>query len=84
MDKVLARDNGGPNFVVNVSLDAVLPGLIKCDAINPLQDVDACGRLANLKGAAVHKVGWTHTIERCTVLRESAKHRFAVLFVTSG
>ena len=82
-DEVVARDNGSSNFAVDESLDSILPGLIECDAINTLQDVNPCWRLGHLKGGAIRKVRWAQTIERCSVLSKGAKHRLAVFLVGS-
>ena len=44
------------NLAIDRSLDAVLPGLVKCDAVNLLQNIDSCRGLADLEGRAIHEV----------------------------
>ena len=56
------------DFPIDETLDSVLPGLIKSQTVDALQDIHAGGRLADLESRSVHKVPRTQAVERCAVL----------------
>src|ERR1700747_2600342 len=79
--EIIFGNNDGPDFPIQKTLDAVLPGLIEVDTVDVLQQIYPHGRLADLKNRAVPKIGGAQAGERCTVLSERAKYCLAVFFV---
>ena len=81
MDEVISGYNDGWDFAVDKALDSIFPGLIETDTVDVLPNVHSGRRLADLEHGAFHKISWTETVERSSVLGECAKQRLAVFFV---
>lgn len=55
-------------FLIDETLDSVLPGFIEGEAIDALQDIHAGWRLADLESRSVHEISRTQSVERCAIL----------------
>jgi hypothetical protein len=67
--------------LVEGGFGALLPGLVKGDAVNVLQDVNSGRRAADLKDGVriVTEISGSQTGEGCAKGGKSAKHSFTVL-----
>jgi hypothetical protein len=81
LDEVGFGYDDGADFPIDKAFDSILPGFIETDAVDVLQNVHPCGRLAYLENGTVHEIGRAETTERCTVLGECPKYRLAIFFV---